>query len=109
MTAFSAAIDAIFADPNMAADAVWRSCGAPHIAVPCRVILTRPDLQSSFGDARITSDTTMLDVRLSEVASPSAGDTVTLTGSGGTEVLVIQGEPLRDRERLAWKCEAVPQ
>ena len=104
MNAFSAAIDAIFADPNMAADAVYRARGVGP-AVPCRVILTRPDLQSSFGDARITSDTTMLDVRVSEVATPSAGDTITI----GSEVLVIQGEPLRDRERLAWKCEAVPQ
>lgn len=105
MNAFTAAIDAIFADPNMAADAVWRACGSPHIAVPCRVILTRPDLQTTFGDARITSDTTMLDVRLSQVPSPSAGDTITL----GSEVLVIQGEPQRDRERLTWKLEAVPQ
>ena len=104
MSAFSAAIDAIFADPNMAADAVWRAGGSGP-ATPCRVILTRPDLTSTFGDSRITSDTTMLDVRVSQVASPMAGDTVTI----GTEVLVIQGEPLRDRERLAWKCEAVPQ
>lgn len=104
MTAFSAAIDAIFADPNMAADAIWRAGGIPP-DVPCRVILTRPDLTSSFGDARVTSETTMLDVRVSEVAAPAAGDTVTI----GAEVLVIQGEPLRDRERLAWKCEAVPE
>lgn len=104
MTAFSAAIDAIFADANMAADAVWRACGSA-VQVPCRIILTRPDLQQTFGDARITSETVMLDVRLSEVAAPSRGDLVTLNG----EVLVIQGEPLRDRERLTWKCEAVPQ
>lgn len=104
MNAFSAAIDAIFADPNMAADAVYRA-GGLGAGVPCRVILTRPDLQSSFGDARINSETTMLDVRASEVTAPAAGDTITL----GAEVLVIQGDPLRDRERLAWKCEAVPQ
>jgi hypothetical protein len=104
MSAFSAAIDAIFADANMAADATWRVGGDPP-GVPCRVILTRPDLTQSFGDARITSETTMLDVRVSEIAAPAAGDTVTI----GTEVLVIQGEPQRDRERLAWKCEAVPQ
>jgi hypothetical protein len=104
MTAFSAAIAAIFADANMAADATWRVGGlAPDL--PCRVILTRPDLGATFGDARITSETTMLDVRVSEIAAPAAGDTVTIAG----EVLVIQGEPVRDRERLAWKCEAVPQ
>ncbi len=105
MTAFSAAIDAIFADPNMAAEALWRARGAPQTPIPCRVILTRPDLQQTYGESRITSDTTMLDVRVSEVAAPQAGDRVTI----GIEVLVIQGEPLRDRERLAWKCEAVPE
>ncbi len=104
MTAFAAAIDAIFADPNMAAAATWRACGAPS-AVPCRVILSRPDLTTSFGDARITSETVMLDVRAAEIAAPGAGDIVTLGG----ETLVIQGEPLRDRERLTWKCQAVPR
>jgi hypothetical protein len=103
MTAFTAAIDAIFADPNMAADALYKA-GGLGAGVSVRVILTRPDLQSTFGDARVTDDTTMLDVRVSEVANPVAGDTMTI----GTEVLVIQGQPLRDRERLAWKCEAVP-
>jgi hypothetical protein len=105
MTAFTAAIDAIFADANMAADAVWRACGVPQVAVPCRVILSRPDLQTSFGDARITSDTVMLDFRVSDVPNPGAGDSVTLGG----EVLILQGEPARDRERLTWRCEAVPQ
>ncbi len=104
MTAFTAAINAIFADRNMAADAVWRAGGIGP-GTPCRVILTRPDLQSSFGDARITSATVMLDVRVSEIATPAAGDTVTFGG----ETLVIQGAPSRDRERLTWKCEAVPQ
>lgn len=104
MTAFTAAIDAIFSDPNMAADAVFRACGS-SVQVPCRVILSRPDLQTSFGDARIASDTVMLDFRVSEIATPGAGDSVTLAG----EVLILQGEPARDRERLTWKCEAVPQ
>jgi hypothetical protein len=104
MNAFSAAIDAIFADPNMAVDAVWRAC---HVAVgtPCRVIVARPDVPGSFGEAQIVSETLRIDVRVSQVASPRRGDVVTI----GTEVFVVQGEPRRDRRRLVWQCEAVPQ
>lgn len=104
MTAFSAACDAIFADPNLAADAVWR----PHhsvVDIPCRVILARPDAQGSFGEAQIVSDTMRIDVRVGQVANPERGDTVTI----GTETFVVQGEPRRDRRRLVWQCEAVPQ
>jgi hypothetical protein len=101
MTAFSAAIDAIFADANMAADAVWTKCsGGPGVA--CRVIVKNPDAADRFGDGQITRETVMIDVRLSDVASPCSGDAVV---SGGVTYL-IQGEPARDRLRLVWKCEA---
>ncbi|MES2753785.1 MAG: hypothetical protein V4659_03895 [Pseudomonadota bacterium] len=104
MTAFSAACDALFDDPNLAADVIWwPAAGGPSLAV--RVILARPDLQSGYGDAQIVSDSVRLDVRASEVASPGAGDRVAL----GTEILVVQGEPRRDRLRLVWQCEAAPE
>jgi len=104
MTSFSAACDAIFADPNLAVDAVWRDhCSGAE--TPCRVIRARPDVLGGFGEAQIVSDTMRLDVRVAQVASPSRGDTVTIAG----ETFVVQGEPRRDRLRLVWQCEAVPQ
>lgn len=103
MTAFSAATDAIFADPNMAVDAVWRDCSG-GAGTPCRVILARPDEMGRFGDAQIVTDTMRLDVRVAEVPAPARGDTVEIAG----ERFEVQGEPRRDRLRLVWQCEAVP-
>lgn len=103
MTAFSAAIDALFRDPNMAADALYRPC-ASLVDVPCRVILSMPDDATNYGAGSVVSETMMIDVRLSEVAAPTEGDRFTVNG----EALIVQGAPLRDRLRLVWKCEAVP-
>ena len=103
MTAFSAAVDAIFGDPNMAADAAWTVQGR-GVAVACRVITKRPDDVVEFGAARIATQTTVVDVRVSEVATPTDGDWITI----GSETFVVQGKPIRDRERLVWTVELLP-
>lgn len=101
--AFSAAIEALFADPNLARNAVYRAGGADP-GVPVRVIVRRPDRVGEFGETRIVAETTVFDVRVSEIAAPAAGDTIE---AGGT-VYTIQGEPARDAERLVWTIEARP-
>ncbi len=96
MSAFSAAVDALFADQHLARAASYEPAdGEPF---PVRVIPRRADAITDFGDARLWSETTRFDVRVSEVASPSPGDRLVLDG----EVFVVQGEPVRDRERLVW-------
>ena len=102
MTAFSAAVDAIFADPNMAADAVWYDCTG-GAGVPCRIVLARPDETEGFGQSRLVSETLRFDVRVSQIATPAAGDRIEIDG----EWFKLQGEPRRDRMRLVWQCEAV--
>lgn len=103
MTAFSAAIDVIFADPNMAADALWSAAGTgPAVAI--RVIRKSPDNLQDYGQARVKQPATMVDVRLSDLANPAAGDTITI----GTEVFVIQGSPLKDRLQLVWNINLRP-
>lgn len=103
MTAFSAAIDAIFGDPNMAADAFFLASGVPP-GVACRVIRRAPDVVMEFGQGRFRSATTTVDVRVSQVAAPRVGDVVTI----GAESFTVQGEPVRDRERLVWSLDLVP-
>lgn len=102
MTAFAAAIDAIFADPNMAADALWKA-GGTGSGVACRVIRKMPDAEIAFGRSAVKVATILIDVRASEIAAPAKGDTVTI----GSEVWRIEGAPRRDRDRLIWTCEAV--
>jgi hypothetical protein len=104
MTAFSAAINAIFRDANMAADAVYRACNS-ITDVPCRVILSLPDETTDYGAHSVVSDTRRIDVRLSEIPAVTEGDLFTVNG----EALVVQGSPMRDRLGLVWKIEAVPQ
>ena len=100
---FSAAIDALFADPNLALHATYRAGGADP-GVPVRVIVRRPDRVGEFGETRIVAETTVFDVRVSEIAAPAAGDTIEADGT----VYTIQGEPTRDAERLVWMIEARP-
>jgi hypothetical protein len=56
------------------------------------------------GEARIWSETTRLDLRLAQVASPRPGDRIEIDG----EAFLIQGEPVRDRERLVWTGDLSP-
>ena len=44
------------------------------------------------------------DLRVAEVANPRPGDRIVVDG----EAFVVQGEPVRDRERLVWTLEVRP-
>ena len=102
MTAFAAALDALFADAQIARDVVYTAeGGAPSLV---RAILRRPDDVSTFGEARLWSETTRLDLRVAEVPAPRPGDRVEIEG----EAYLVQGEPVRDRERLIWTVDLRP-
>jgi hypothetical protein len=103
MTAFAAANDVLFADPHLARDAVYRPAGAGD-GIPVRVMLRRPDRIESFGETRLASSTTTLDVRVSDIAEPAAGDTLEVDG----RTVVVQGTPLLDAEGLVWALDTRP-
>jgi hypothetical protein len=102
MSAFSTALTRLFADPNIGRDATYEPAdGQPF---PVRVITRRADALTEFGAARLWSETARVDLRVAEVASPRPGDRVVLDG----KTFVVQGEPVRDRERLVWTLEVSP-
>ena len=102
MSVFAAAIDNLFADPNIARDATWiADGGAPKLI---RVVTRRADEVTGFGEARLWSATTRSDLRVAEVANPRPGDRVEIEGNA----FIIQGEPVRDRERLIWTVDLRP-
>ena len=103
MSAVGAAIDVLFGDPNLACEAVYRDQGTGD-PVAIRVIARRPDQVLDFGDTRIHTKTSLLDVRVSEVPSPRPGDTLEVDG----ETFVVQGEPVRDSERMVWTLDTRP-
>jgi hypothetical protein len=103
VSAFAAATDVLFADPHLARDAVYRPGGVGD-GIPVRVMLRRPDRIEGFGEARIASSTTVLDVRISEIAEPVAGDKLALDG----RTVVVQGTPIIDAEGLVYTLDTRP-
>ena len=103
MNAFASAMAIIFADANMAEDATWLEQGFPP-AVPCRVIRKAPDVVTEFGQGRFRSETVRFDVRVADWAQPVAGDILIV----GADRFKVQGEPLRDTDRLVWALDVVP-
>ena len=102
MNAFAAAIEMLFADPNIGVEAIYTSEGGAPVLV--RVVTRRADDITSFGDARLWSETTRVDLRVAEVPAPRPGDRIEIEG----EAFLIQGEPVRDRERLVWTVDLRP-
>ncbi|MFC3119402.1 hypothetical protein ACFOHS_19055 [Jhaorihella thermophila] len=79
----------------------------PPLAAPpvlVRIVSRQADAITDFGDARLWSETTKADLRVAEVANPRPGDRIEIDG----EAFLIQGEPVRDRERLVWIVDLRP-
>jgi hypothetical protein len=102
MTALAFALDALFEDPNIGRDAVYVADGGAPLLV--RVVARRADEVTSFGDARLWSETTRIDLRVVDVSAPRPGDRIEIDA----EAFLIQGEPVRDRERLVWTLDLRP-
>jgi len=104
MTVFAVAVDRLFEHPSLAASALWISAASAE-ECQIRVIARAPDRVTDFGAGRFVSDTTMVDVRVADLPAPRPGDLIVI----GAERFVIQGEPLRDRERLIWTLDLRPE
>lgn len=97
MSAFAAAVSALFADPNMSVDAARNG-------VPLRVILSRPDEIGEFGGGRILSATLRGEVMIAAAPDLAAGDTLVIAGAPH----VVHGTPVRDVEGLTFSFDLVP-
>ena len=98
----ASAIAAMFADANIARDAVYTAEGGTPELV--RVVTRRADEITGFGEARVWSETTRIDLRVAEVPDPHPGERIEIEG----EAFLIQGEPVRDSERLIWTVDLRP-
>ena len=103
MTAFHAALDVLFGDPNLSTPALYQQMSIGS-EVPIRVMRRSPDRMVEFGAARLVSDSVVLDVRVSDCPELAAGDRIEIAG----EIFAVQGTPQRDRERLVWTAELLP-
>ena len=100
MTVIAAAVDVLFADPNIGKDATWRAGGAGG-GVLVRVVFRAPDQVANFGGGRFVATGRFVDVRIAEVPTLQAGDTFEINST----TYVVQGEPLADDDNLIWSAE----
>lgn len=97
MSAFAAAMAALAADPNLGVSALWRA-GGTGLGVPIRVLRSSPDVTSAGFETSIVQPTELLTIAVDAIASPEAGDTITI----GAEVLTVQHAE-RDATGVAWR------
>ena len=103
MTAFQEMIDALFADSAMARTVTYTPvAGTPQTI---RAVIKSPDRIVDVRDIAIHTPTLAVDVRVSDVATPQEGDTLTI----GTLLYAVQGEPVRDAENLVWTLDCYRQ
>jgi hypothetical protein len=103
MTVFASAMDRIYANPSLAVAAVWISATTSEER-QIHVIRRAPDRITEFGAGRFVSDTMIVDVRVSDLPDPHPGDLIVI----GANRFTIQGEPVRDRDRLIWSLDLRP-
>lgn len=104
MSAFAAATNVIFADPNISASATYRAGGVG--GVPVRVIVTKPDVMSDFNAGQFVSESSQLDVRVAECPALAVGDRFLVDPTGDAVLYEITAAPVRDALRLVWKAQA---
>ncbi len=99
MTAFSAMIDALFANPAVARDITYTPVAGT--ARTLRAVIKSPDRIVDVREMAIHTPTLVVDVRVSDVPDPGEGDTLTI----GMLIYAVQGEPVRDAENLVWTLD----
>ena len=96
---FSRTVDSLFAKLGMVA--VFQP--AIGLTQPVTIIPKQPDEIIGLGQSDITTEVTLFDLRVSEVAEPKENDVILYAG---TQYRIIS-EPRRDIHRLIWTVEAV--
>ena len=103
MTAFAGLVDQLFADPNLGRDAIYEPAdGEPSPSASSPGGPTPSPSSAARGSGRRRRGSTCAS---REVANPRPGDRIVLDG----EAFVVQGEPVRDRERLVWTLDVRPE
>lgn len=97
MTAFDDATVDLFADPNIACDALYKAGGSGAGVPGVRLIFWDADEQDPFAVSGAIVRNASGSVQLSQVALPAVGDTFGFTLKGVAVVYRIKARPKFDR------------
>jgi hypothetical protein len=101
MDAITAALDALFADPAIAENAIWKPGGAEP-GIPIRVIRRAPDSFGEFGQSRAVMASMLFVIRKVEAPSLAEGDIIIAEERS----LPVLAEPQCDALGMVVTCEA---
>jgi hypothetical protein len=98
---FKQAVDRLF--ERLGQDAIYKHAlyRVNGEDIPVKVILKSPDQIIDFREAQIHTPTNMMEVRVTEIAKPKAGDEIIFDGASYR----VQGEPVQDMHHLVWNME----
>lgn len=96
---FGDALEAIFADPSIGEDAVWKPGGLG--GTPVRVVRRQPGGIAEFGSSRAVMPAVLIEVRRSEARDIAEGDLIEI----GPQSFRVIAEPLSDALGLVMTCE----
>jgi len=95
---FTAALNAIFDDPNMTVEATY-TAPASGEPIACRILLNQRDRELAGISGRPVIEGRTLTVRKSEIAAPARGGMFEISG----ETLTVLDDPrCEDALRLLW-------
>ncbi|MFZ5792107.1 MAG: head-tail joining protein [Pseudomonadota bacterium] len=100
MDALTAALEVIFADPNLGEDALWRPGGLGGTQV--RVIRRQPSGMAEFGSSRAIMPAVLIEVRRAEAPDIAEGDLLDI----GSQTFRVIAAPSRNSLGLVLTCEA---
>ncbi|WP_039758466.1 head-tail joining protein [Bartonella queenslandensis] len=98
IASFQQAVNRLF--ERLGAAAIYHSNGCE---TPLKIILKSPDQIIDFRETHIHSPTHMMEVRVTDITNPKAGDEVRLDGA----IYRVQGGPVCDIHHLVWKMEVL--
>ncbi|MGF7176991.1 head-tail joining protein [Azospirillum doebereinerae] len=100
MNAFAGMLDSLFADSNMAVDALYTPPdGGPP--VPCRAMIRQPDVDWRSGGSAIGTTARIAEIRVSEVAAMEEEGLLAFGGRTAS----VQKASRPDADRLVWRLE----
>lgn len=99
MNVFDTAMQALFADANLAIDATFIPATGANREV--RVITRAPDVYQNIGQSVVHTPSLVLEVQVADCPTLVAGDIFLIDKIK----YVVQGAPRRDSERLTWQVD----
>lgn len=99
-SAFDRAAAALFGNADLGAAAIYYPGGDLAVGVTITAILSRADLDSEFGEARVGGVNTVASVSVAEAPDFAKGDLLAI----GAEMFRVAEAPKRDAARTTWRA-----